>query len=115
MITNAQILDYFGIVIRQNAHFPGGTEKFITIVKNKIIYPEKAIQNNIEGDVEIGFAIERDGSVDDLRVIRDIGYECEYAVINAIKESPKWNPAILIGRPVITQSSITINFKLTDN
>jgi TonB family protein len=96
------------------AHFPGGESKFIALIKEKIAYPEKAIENNIEGEVEIGFTVGKDGSLNKIKVVRGIGYGCEEQVVNAIRTSPKWVPAIYAAQPVEIPSSITISFKLTD-
>lgn len=117
VITNEEINDYFGIGVEGLeiiAAYPGGMENFINYVKSKIRYPDKAIKNNIEGEVEIGFYIEKDGGTLSPHVIRGIDYGCDDVVIEAIKASPKWRPAIRGGRPVIDQSSVIISFKLTD-
>lgn len=114
VIKNANIADYYGVAIEKLPNFPHGNEKFIEIIKGQLNYPEKAIANNIEGDVEIGFTIERDGILTNFKVLRGIGYDCEEQVIDAIKKFPHWVPAVITGRPIATQSSITINFKLTD-
>ena len=98
----------------EHAMFPGGNYKFQALIKDNIVYPEKAIGNNIEGDVVIGFTIDKEGIPKDFKILRGIGYGCEEQVINAIKKSPKWIPGIFSGKAVATPSSITINFKLTD-
>ena len=98
----------------RTAYFLGGINKFEALIKDNISYPERAVENNIEGDVEIGFIIDNDGSLNKFKVLRGIGYGCEEQVIKAIKASPKWIPAINAGKPVAIPSFITINFKLTD-
>jgi TonB family protein len=117
VLTNANVMDYFGVYgyVAINAAFYGGPKTFAGYVTKNIVYPQKAIENNIEGEVEIGFSIQRDGTPINFHVMRGIGYGCEEAVIAAIKLAPKWRPGILNGRPMISNSSVTINFKLTDN
>ena len=113
VITNAMINDYYGI----NGYFeyPAASPKqFVDDVKAKVIYPKKAIDNNIEGEVVIGFTIEKDGTLLNFKTIRSIGYGCEEAVINAIKTSYHWKPAGKNGRPVLSESSMAIDFKLED-
>lgn len=104
------IWDYGGKL----AYFPGGDYKFEALIKENVVYPEKAIANNIEGEVKIGFVINKEGLPMDFKILRGIGYDCEEQVIDAIKKSPKWIPGIFSGKVVSTPSSITINFKLTD-
>jgi len=116
IVTNANINDYYGIThyLFIRAEYPGGFEKFIENIKKKIIYPAKSIENNIEGEVEIGFSIQKDGSFFNYQVIKGIGYGCDEAVINTIKNSGRWRPAFLNGLVVTDQSSVTIIFRLTD-
>jgi hypothetical protein len=117
VLTNATVMDYFGVVtyLEAKAEYFGGPQKYANDLSKNIIYPQKAIENNIEGEVEIGFSVGRDGSPFNFHVIKGIGYGCEDAVIAAIKSGHKWRPGILNGRPMICNSSVTINFKLTDN
>ncbi|RYE18671.1 MAG: energy transducer TonB [Sphingobacteriaceae bacterium] len=104
----------FGAWIEAKAIFSGGIDSFKTYVQKQLRYPEKAIANNIEGDVEIRFTVDKDGSLKDFKVLRGIGYGCEEQVIEAIKKSPKWRPGVFNGKAESAPSSVTINFKLTD-
>jgi TonB family protein len=114
VITNPQVFDYYGITGGMPLYMRPAPGEFVAQVQSKIIYPEMAINNNIEGDVEIGFTIEMDGYIDDFKILRGIGYGCEKAVIDAIRHSVKWQPGILDGMPLTGKSSVTISFKLTD-
>jgi TonB family protein len=92
----------------------GGKEGFLKFVQSNIKYPKKAIDNNIEGEVEVIFDIEKDGSLANVKLARGIGYGCDDEVINAVKKSPNWRPAMYGAQSQVNQSSVTINFKLTD-
>ncbi|WP_421773567.1 energy transducer TonB [Gracilimonas sp.] len=56
-------------------------------LKNRIEYPNEAIENNIEGMVSILFTINEDGSTSNFEAVQEIGYGCEEAVIKAIQNS----------------------------
>ena len=56
-------------------------------LRKRIEYPEKAIQNNIEGTVSIQFLIDENGNTSSFTIVAGIGYGCEEAVIEAIQES----------------------------
>jgi TonB family protein len=116
LITNSDICDYYGVGgdMFLNAEPFGDYRKYLDSIKAIVAYPEKAIKNNIEGTVTIGFNILKDGKPDDFRIIRGIGYDCDEAVIAAIKTGPRWRPGFINGRLRVSQSSVTINFKLTD-
>jgi TonB family protein len=94
--------------------FKGGNKHFIELIKQLLHYPAKAIDNNIEGTVTIGFQIERDGTPINFKILKGIGYGCEEALINIIKSLPRWRPAIENGRPVIMPQTVSVEYKLTD-
>jgi TonB family protein len=97
------------------SQFPGGINEFEEYIKSSVIYPEIALKNNIEGTVQIGFSVERDGSPVNFKILRGIGYGCDQEVINVIRRSPKWKPAIDMGGPFLMKQTVSVKFSLTDN
>ncbi len=94
--------------------FEGGNKHFIELIKQQLHYPQKAVDNNSEGTVTLGFQIERDGFPVNFKVLKGIGYGCEEALINIIKSLPHWRPAIENGRPVVMAQTVSVEYKLTD-
>ncbi|MEO6520792.1 MAG: energy transducer TonB [Mucilaginibacter sp.] len=94
--------------------FPGGIEKFKAYIKTHLSYPEKAVQNNIEGTVQIAFTVERDGTLTAFEVLNGIGYGCDDVIINILKQSPHWKPGIAYGRVITCQQTVSVKFALTD-
>jgi TonB family protein len=94
--------------------FIGGNEKFIKQIKQSIVYPEKAIDNNIEGTVEVAFTIDKDGLITNVKVIKGIGYGCDEQLLKIVKKSPKWRPGIVCGRLAVIQEAISVRFSLAD-
>jgi len=78
-------------------------------LRKRIEYPEKAIQNNIEGTVSIQFLIDENGNTSSFTIVAGIGYGCEKAVIEAIQES-----RFMQGRKTTAQHlwMVTTEFKL---
>jgi len=105
-------IDYFEV--HKAAEYPGGIISFQNYLKNNLIYPEAAIKNNAEGTVQIEFTVERDGSLADFKILRGIGYGCDQEVINLLKYSTKWRPAIDNGRPYVMKGIVAVKFSLTD-
>lgn len=95
------------------ASYPGGIEKFYDFIRKSIVYPEKAIKNNIEGLVAIAFTVNHNGTLSDISILRDIGYGCAEEVVRIIKSSKNWNPA-MNGQSVNQRVSIEVPFKLID-
>jgi TonB family protein len=94
--------------------FPGGKEGFTKYIQRQLSYPKKAIQNNIEGTVEVAFDINRDGYIQNLKLLRGIGYECDEEVMHAVANSPRWITGRVFGRPESLTQTVAIQFKLTD-
>lgn len=83
----------------------------IKSIQEKIIYPEIAKRAGIEGKVFVMAFINETGHVDDVKIIKGIGAGCDEAALNAVKET-KFTPGKQKGKPVKTQVSIPIVFKL---
>jgi TonB family protein len=102
------------VMVNTLPEFVGGNQNFIKFIKSKLSYPEKAVRSNIEGAVEIAFEITRDGSLNNIRLLKGIGYGCDEEALRIVSHSPKWRPGRLAGRPEETTQTVTIQFKLTD-
>lgn len=92
--------------------FPGGDEAFGRYLGKAINYPPVAKENNVQGRVTVSFVVERDGSLTDIKVIRDIGSGCGAEAIRVLQKSPKWSPGIQNGKPVRVAYTMPINFTL---
>jgi TonB family protein len=92
---------------------PGGIIKFYRNLNTKVSYPEKARLANIEGMVKIEFIIDSIGNSTAFKTIQGLGYGCEEAVIEVLKET-KWRPGINNGYPFSPTLSVKVLFKLED-
>ena len=75
-------------------------------------YPESAVVNGIQGRVTVGFIIDKDGKVTDVRVIKGVSDELDAEAVKVVSASPKWKPGKVNGNKVRTSISIPIEFKL---
>ncbi|MFZ4401040.1 MAG: energy transducer TonB [Bacteroidales bacterium] len=92
--------------------FPGGEEKLMKFLKDNLKYPQIARDSNIQGTVYVGFVIENDGKISDVKVLRGISKECDAEAVRVIKTIPKWKPGKRMEKPV--QFNMPIKFKLDD-
>lgn len=81
-------------------------------IQEKIVYPEQAKNEGIEGKVFVTAFINEKGTVDHVKLLKGIGYGCDKAAINAVTRT-KFTPGKLSGKPVKVQISIPIVFKLS--
>ena len=65
-----------------------------------------------EGSVWVSFMVEKDGSLTNIEVRRDLGGGTREEAIRIILLMPNWIPGTFNGRPVRSQYSLPIKFKL---
>ena len=85
----------------------GGLE---TILKN-VYYTDMARRAQIEGRVSIGFVVNKNGEVEDAKVLKGISEELDMIALNAVKQA-KFNPGLQRRKPVNVRMVIPIVFKL---
>lgn len=77
-----------------------------------MVYPKKALKQRIEGKVFIGFVIEKDGSITNIKIIRGLSPEIDAQAGRVISDSPNWLPGIQNEKPVRFHYVVPIGFKL---
>ena len=85
----------------------GGLQSLV----EKIEYPEVAKRAGVEGRVFVMAYVNEEGDVTNVKLLKGIGGGCDEAALNAVRET-KFTPGIMNGKPVKTQVSIPIAFKL---
>jgi periplasmic protein TonB len=91
--------------------FPGGMKKFYTYVGNNFEKPEIDGLNTLK--VYVGFVIERDGSMSNIKVLRDPGYGLGDEAVRVLKSlKTKWTPGIINSKPVRTAYNLPISIEL---
>lgn len=100
--------------VAQNAEYEGGINAFRKELQKNIEYPSVARRKETEGNVVLQFTIDSNGSITDVKVLRDIGDGCGDAALAALKKvNKKWAPAKNAqGKPVKVRKSIPVAFKL---
>lgn len=81
-------------------------------IYSHVKYPQIARENEIEGTVVLSFVVTKDGSIQNLEIVRDIGGGCGTAVINAMKKLGDFYPGKHNGRPVSVIYKLPVKFKL---
>lgn len=94
--------------------FPGGQKAFGKFLGSNIRYPESARENNIEGKVYIGFVVEKNGELSDLKIIKGIGGGCDEEALRVLKNSPNWKPGMSEGKPVRTSYTFPVTFQIAN-
>ena len=99
-------------VVENDPEFPGGMEALYKYLGSNIKYPALAKENNITGRVYVTFVVEKDGSIANPRILRDIGGGCGAEAIRVVKAMPKWKPGKQRGKAVRVQFNLPVSFNL---
>ena len=87
--------------------FPGGMEEFYKYVGNNFEKPDIDAMGNIK--IYVSFVVEKDGSMTDIKVLRDPGYGLGREAVRVLKSlKTKWTPGILNAKPVRTAYNLPI-------
>jgi len=91
--------------------FPGGIEKFYSYVGSNFEKPE--IDENRTIKILVAFVIEKDGSMTDIRVLRNPGYGLDKEAIRVLKSlKTKWEPGMMNGKAVRTAYNLPISVQM---
>lgn len=93
--------------------FPGGIEAFLKYVQKNYRYPVQAIEQGVNGKVILTFIVERDGSLTDIQIVRDLKFSTGDEAVRLLKASPKWSPGIQNGRPVRVAYTLPIGLSIS--
>jgi len=93
-------------------------QKLLSFIYANISYPQMARENQIQGVVNVSFVINKDGSVTDIKVLREPGGGCGKETARVVrmmnKMSQKWTPGKQRGKPVRVRYNLPVKFKLNN-
>ena len=101
----------FGAAIEEMASFPGGPAACMKYIADNIRTPKECEESDAQGRVILGFTVNEDGSLSDIKVMRSITPYLDKEAIRIVKSMPKWNPAKQNGKPVKTKYTLPVTFR----
>ncbi len=100
------------VFVEDFPEFPNGEENMYKYLGSNIKYPKDALENGIQGTVVVKFVVEKDGTISNVKAIRKIGGGCDEEAVRVVKRMPRWKPGKQRGKPVRTEFTLPIQFKL---
>ncbi|WP_139112909.1 energy transducer TonB [Mucilaginibacter sp. PPCGB 2223] len=79
------------------AKFPGGD--FTKYIAANINYQKKS-DRNLRGQVIISLKIDTNGKVSNVNILKSVTPQIDQEVAHVIKSSPRWQPAMVKGKPI---------------
>ena len=97
-----------------DAQFDCNGKDLPEVMGEALKYPESAKKDGVEGTVFVRFAVEKDGSVKDVEVIRGLRDDCDQAALECVKRTiaPYWRPATFNGKPARSIFFLPIQFRM---
>ena len=99
-------------VVEQMPEFPGGSIELMKFLSENIKYPEAASKAGTQGRVVAQFIVEADGSISNVKVLKNVSDEIDAEAVRVIKAMPKWKPGMQKGQPVRVKYTIPVTFRL---
>ena len=85
--------------------FPGGNDGFYQFIGINFKQPEVP---QLIGKVFVSFIVEKDGTLTDIRVIKDVGFGAGAEAERVMRLSPRWRPGAKEGKPVRVLNIVAI-------
>ena len=98
------------IIVEELPKFPNGDDALFRFLKENMRYPESAKKDGIRGKVHISFVVEKDGTIDDIKIEDGLCQSCDEEAIRVVKSMPAWIPGRHNGVNVAVRYTLPIYF-----
>ena len=102
----------FQLVEEKPSFMGGDANQFSTWVNKRLVYPEIAKENGVQGRVTLQFTVEKDGSVTKVKVLRGVDPSLDKEAVRVVSMSPKWKPGKQRDRAVPVTYTFPVYFQL---
>lgn len=82
-------------------------------VNENLQYPEYALKNGVEGSCVVSCVVEKDGSLTNFKLIRNVGAGTGEEALRVIKLLPNFQPGKQRGETVRVQMNFIVRFRIT--
>ena len=99
-------------VVEQQPQFPGGEAALLAYVAKNIKCPAIAVEQEIQGTVQLRFVVEANGSIGDVQVVKSLESHCDKEAIRVVKSLPRFIPGKQQGRPVRVWFTLPVRYSI---
>ena len=100
-------------LVEEKPSFNGGdANQFSKWVNSRLVYPEIAKENGVQGRVTLQFSVEKDGTVTKVKVHRGVDPSLDKEAVRVVSRSPKWKPGKQRDRAVPVTYTFPVIFQL---
>jgi hypothetical protein len=94
------------VSVQTKPEFPGGMVEFYKFWAANFKTPSVVHEKKIYGKLYWQFVVETDGSLSEIKILKDLGYGLGDEGNRVLKISPKWIPSVLNGKPARMQMTL---------
>ena len=102
----------FQLVEEKPSFMGGDANDFSKWVNQRLVYPEIAKENGVQGRVTLQFTVEADGRVTNVKVLRGVDSSLDNEAVRVVSSSPKWTPGKQRDRAVRVTYTFPVIFQL---
>ena len=100
-------------LVEDKPSFNGGdANEFSKWVNQRLVYPEIAKENGVQGKVMLQFTVNADGTVSNVKVLRGVDPSLDKEAVRVVSMSPKWKPGKQRDRAVKVTYTFPVIFQL---
>ena len=99
-------------VVEQMPEYPGGMMAMMEFLQDNMKYPADAEKQKVQGKVMVSFIVETDGSISDVKVMKNVFPSLDAEAIRVVKAMPRWTPGKQKGKVVRVHFSLPITYRL---
>ena len=99
-------------VCEQMPTYEGGDAALLKYLTDSVKYPELAKKHGVQGRVVIGFIVEKDGSLTNVKVLRAVDRALDAEALRVVKGMPKWIPGRQNEQRVRVKYNVPVSFRL---
>lgn len=100
-------------LVEEKPSFNGGdANEFSKWVNSRLVYPEIAKENGVQGRVTLQFTVNADGSVSNVKVLRGVDSSLDKEAVRVVSSSPRWKPGKQRDRAVKVTYTFPVIFQL---
>ena len=100
---------YENSMVDSPAYYPGGTSALNAFIKENMIFPCTAMEQELQGVVMLRCVVETDGTINEVKVDKSLSRDCDDEAIRIAKKL-KFTPARFAGKLVRANTRIPFKF-----
>jgi protein TonB len=95
--------------------YPGGEQAMMKFLGDNINYPTPDREMGIQGRVTVGFIIDENGKVSDIKVLKGLTRTLNEESIRVVSKLKTFKPGVQNGHPVKVRFTLPINYQLRED